>query len=227
MKANEFDAVYQTTDLFAISLTPVEDKVPESHRMNKGRYGAPPMCPLGLVKAKVIEVGTRWTSTETFGCAPGSSRHEVIHRSGVLVEFDIPEGVKLPKSRHLTKKGKKALLVITKAAIVMPWSDYAPVLAARTKSQRESDRRSARIAKAMTAVGASHGSWNETYKEERGRDGRRQYEYKEDRATVQMPMVLAEQLGEIFAKLDEPHTAIGIEDELCGLRDQIRSRVTA
>jgi hypothetical protein len=224
MKANEFDACLKTTHLFAISPTSIEYEVPWNHRLSKTKQSWRKTCPLGLVKAKVIDTKAEWTSFESFGCTANSSSHEVTHKNGVLVQFTMPKDITEVKGRHVevTRRGQHQIvrLVVSKAAIIMPWSDYKPVYDARRKAQREGEKRQRRLAAALNAVGASHGAWNETYKRQ-GDD--REYEYHEQRATVQLPLLFAEQLAEVFAALDT-NNAHRVRDEVRKLHEMIGNR---
>lgn len=212
MKVAEFKAVYAKTDTFAISPTPVHLEVPWQHLPSKPKYGKP-SCPLGLIRARVIQTGVDWTSMETFGCTPGASRHMVTHKNGIGVEFAAPgqdsdfsfdykaaegdrhvELVMDPKDPGLVKSVR---MIVSAKALVMPWSDYQPVQARRRKKQRDGERRSKRITAAMNVVGATAGQWGEYRKK-----GSEESTFDARRATVAMPMLLAEQLGAVIALLD-------------------------
>lgn len=212
MRVSEFKAVSKKTNLFAISPTSIQDEIPGSHTPERNKRVLR-WCPLGLVKARVIEIGVEWTSIERFGCTAGSSKHEVTHGNGIKVQFDAPtvdsdfsfDYDKAAKNRHVELVPdpkdpglvKHVRMIVSAKALIMPWSDYKPVQDRRRKIQREGERRQERMARAITVVGGRYGQWHDYRKK-----GEDESTYDARLATVEMPMVVAEGLGEVLALLD-------------------------
>lgn len=90
MQLQEIKALLATTDQFAISPTAVDRQLPRGHEQSRRSES----CPLGLVKATVLETSHGWVEQTTFGCT--GRTHPVERRTGVLVRIkraDLESGV--------------------------------------------------------------------------------------------------------------------------------------
>jgi hypothetical protein len=170
MQLQELNALLTETDQFAISPTAIDRMIPYGHEQSKTRKGTP-TCPLGLIRATVLESKHSWIERVAFGCA--GKTHPVERTTGVLVrvkradlEDEAGAARLLASSAYVTETVDDAAviqLVVSRKAITMPWADYQPVRDARRKSQREADRRQTRLDATVQALGAESGSWSSSW----------------------------------------------------------------
>lgn len=202
MQLGELKALLTRSDLFAISPTPIDRPLPGSHDRSRSRLG--PACPLGLVKATVLETSHAWTEQTTFGCA--GKTHPVERKTGVLVRvqraeleaddvrIDVAKLVgQSPFAELVVDNGNVVQLVVSRRAVLMPWSDYKPTRDLRRRQAREAQRRNDRLNAAVEAIGAKYGHWN--YDWDNG-----QKVYRPEHAEVRMSLARAEEIAALLAE---------------------------
>lgn len=192
MQLQELNALLTTSDLFAISPTPINRGLPYGHESRKRET-----CPLGLVKATVLETSHPWTEQVSFGCA--GKTHPVERKTGVLVRVRLPdfesEGVEVDRLltssfvEHVADTKTVIQMVVSRRAILMPWSAYQPTRDHRRKAQRDRERHEARVNAAMETLGGKDARWSTSWDEKR--HGR---VYRLEDAQVTLSLARAEEL---------------------------------
>lgn len=202
MQLQELNALLAQSDQFAISPTAIDRTIPSGHDTSRSKYG--PSCPFGLIKATVLEVKHPWTDQTSFGCL--GKTHAVERTTGVLVRLkraDLDaENVNVDKlvasSDHVAAtidNPNVFQLVIARKAVLMPWSDYQPVRDHRRKTQRETDKRMARLNAAKDAIGGESAQWHRSWDE-----SRKTNVFKASEARVTISLARAEEIAVALAE---------------------------
>lgn len=196
MQLQELNALLTSSDLFAISPTPIDRPMPYGHESRKREA-----CPLGLVKATVLESSHPWVEQVAFGCTGATS--PIDRKTGVLVRVRLPdleaEGVEVDRllssqyAEHVADTKTVVQMVVSRRAVLMPWSAYQPTRDHRRKAQRDAARRDERMQAAVSAIGAEEGRWSSSW--DRDRQTRL---YKAEDATVVLTLPRAEELARLL-----------------------------
>lgn len=172
MQPNELKALLTKTNEVAIQPVHVEVQV-ENSRVGRGsrRFGQI-YCPSGLIKAKVLEDGVKWTEHRSISVC-GDQDYEIQRKNGVLVEIDpddMPQGILKIRGRRVFKSSSKTAyphctadrkgpdgkyvihLITSRKAIFSSWGEYALEMAKREKEEQERQEKYARLRRPQAAL---------------------------------------------------------------------------
>jgi hypothetical protein len=172
MKSSQYSAIREAgIDEFAVYPVDVESKLPWPIE-NANRTGSVRACPTGLLQATIVQDNVTWSEAFTLGC--GDTEYQRKRRNGVLVEIALEtfqNGKAKPTIRTIQKQvrtkivkrddGRAVQMIVSKAAIMAPWNEYALIEAERAKSRAEEQERETRLNAATSAVGGESGRFTE------------------------------------------------------------------
>lgn len=172
MKASQYKAIRETgVGEFAVYAADVERKLPYTiDHANKSESVR--ACPTGLLRAEIVKDDVTWKEAFTLGC--GDTEYQRQRRNGVLVEMTLEDFRKVTGATikaigaatrtEIVRGGdgsRHVQMIVSKAAIMAPWGEYAMIEAEREKARAEEEERTARLNAAISAVGARDGHFTE------------------------------------------------------------------